>query len=430
MGAHFQKVNVVSIKPPKLSTAQGRIHLTNFLKFHFDITYRFCLCPFSIKLARNTSGSFYYKVKSSTFQNFICIFLNILGCIWDVGELRTVVTFGSQIASTQYFYIALKVVFILSRMTLFWKYSRCRGEFLEIVNFILDERNPLQTRNIAKMRVALLMAIAAGGSFVIGTFCWLSGMLLTNREIFGNGWSITLWWSVMRKWGYVNLFLEDQESLMDSRVSDSCSIVGVIVGGLAVAGYFAKEMSTFYLYVLIHAEVLTMWTVVDGFVYSLNGDKLLSADEVISEYESIKELCSLFNRTLGSLVTYFLVDVTLIYAINMGNFFRGLAGFVFTLSFTFFFIIILVLAADVVHKVQQRILPINISELFKLPDFFSMLGQMNRLKIWLGKPKNRNGISGGIDQIAFIMNDLDTNAVAIKGSNIYAINFSLLASVK
>lgn len=103
-------------------------------------------------------------------------------------ELRSVVTFGARTSFTQYFYIALKFVFLLARVTLLFKCWRRRAEFLEIANFILDESNPFPVKNIHGLHVALLTGVALGSSFLVAMFCWISGMLLPNRDkLFSNG---------------------------------------------------------------------------------------------------------------------------------------------------------------------------------------------------------------------------------------------------
>lgn len=53
--------------------------------------------------------------------------------------------------------------------------------------------------------------------------------------------------------------------------------------------------------------------------------------------------------------------------------------------------------------------------------------QVNLLKKWLSSDDNRRGISQ--DKLFLVVNDIDTNAVAIKGGKIFSITYSLVGNV-
>lgn len=52
---------------------------------------------------------------------------------------------------------------------------------------------------------------------------------------------------------------------------------------------------------------------------------------------------------------------------------------------------------------------------------------MNKFKVWLDLHEETLKIS--TNKLCMILNDLDTNAVAIKGGNMYPITYSLAAAV-
>lgn len=52
---------------------------------------------------------------------------------------------------------------------------------------------------------------------------------------------------------------------------------------------------------------------------------------------------------------------------------------------------------------------------------------MESFKRWLSHEDNRQDIPG--DQIPFIINELDTNSVAIKGNNVFPVTYGLVANV-
>lgn len=107
----------------------------------------------------------------------------------------------------------------------------------------------------------------------------------------------------MISWGYMNFFLRDEESLSNNLVGKhgSDGILDIILGALSAIGYLAKENDAFYMHMLILVVVLTMWTTVDEFVAPLKPDGWIKVDEVVSQYESVKKLCNLFNNTLWGL---------------------------------------------------------------------------------------------------------------------------------
>lgn len=52
---------------------------------------------------------------------------------------------------------------------------------------------------------------------------------------------------------------------------------------------------------------------------------------------------------------------------------------------------------------------------------------MNKLKHWLSKDENRLQLSK--QELYLRINELDTNVVAVKASNVFPITYSLLANV-
>lgn len=63
-------------------------------------------------------------------------------------------------------------------------------------------------------------------------------------------------------------------------------------------------------------------------------------------------------------------------------------------------------------------------------DFFKILSELQAYSLinWLRIPSNRRQAKE--DEILLILHDLDSNAVAIKGSNVFPITFSLIAQVR
>lgn len=129
--------------------------------------------------------------------------------------------------------------------------------------------------------------------------------------------------------------------------------------------------------------------------------------EIYKQYLSLKQLSKMINSLVGLSVTCSLVAGILEYAIGLDEVFvektsaqlANSAGIIF-----YFFnkIAFIMISADVCRRISG-------------------------FKEWLSVDENRVGIPP--DQLSFIVNELDTNVVAIKGSNIFPVTHALAANV-
>lgn len=125
---------------------------------------------------------------------------------------------------------------------------------------------------------------------------------------------------------------------------------------------------------------------------------------------SLHLLGQLINSAFGSNVTLFLIECVVYYATSIDQvFFEGASfengAWARKLSLTFFFLnacLILIVAADITQ-------------------------QMNTIKEWLSVDENRKQVPA--DQVHVILNEVDSNLVALKGNSIFPITYALLANV-
>lgn len=103
--------------------------------------------------------------------------------------------------------------------------------------------------------------------------------------------------------------------------------------------------------------MITLWTTVQAFIASLmkhNAKTLRKDDQIIvQQYASIKNLAVLINHILGPMVMYGLIEMGIVYAVNISNFFKTWTGLVYTCGFTFVCVVILLRSAQIVEMVGE-----------------------------------------------------------------------------
>lgn len=126
------------------------------------------------------------------------------------------------------------------------------------------------------------------------------------------------------------------------------------------------------------------------------------------QYRALQRLVTLINAVFGTNMTLFLADAILYYSTGVFEVFvqdsKNYDGSkVFRLSFFFLnTCVILIFSADVSH-------------------------QMNVMKEWLALDRIKGNIP--IDQLRIYLNDLEMRVVAVKGSNIFSLTFSVIAQI-
>lgn len=58
---------------------------------------------------------------------------------------------------------------------------------------------------------------------------------------------------------------------------------------------------------------------------------------------------------------------------------------------------------------------------------YTFCSQMDSFKEWFGLERNRKNIP--VEEVPFLLNEINTHAVAIKGNNIFPVTYSLAANV-
>jgi len=205
----------------------------------------------------------------------------------------------------------------------------------------------------------------------------------------------------------------------------------MVICGVLKVGWYHRRILGAHMEAFLLLTACTMWTSVNHFLHSL--DNCWSKEEIIfvgkhmiiemecchshsdndkrwlgiyKQYLSLKQLTNMINSVIGPSVTCALFAGILEYAIGLDEIFvekssqlKNSAAIIFYFLSKISFVLI---SADVCRK-------------------------MTTFKEWLSVDENRVGIPS--DQLSFIINELDTNVVAIKGSNIFPLTYGLAANV-
>lgn len=124
------------------------------------------------------------------------------------------------------------------------------------------------------------------------------------------------------------------------------------------------------------------------------------------QYNSIRELSVAINRAVGSLVSLFLLESIFYYSVRFDEMLAfSKLDWKEMVTFTFWLIdssLILYFCAESCH-------------------------QLNYFLDWVKIPENMKGV--GDFEYLLIIQELSSNSVAIKGSNVHAVTYPLIASV-
>lgn len=366
--------------------------LTIFLSTYFAFMYLILCVPYKFVTQRNT-----FTVKIWFPQKILCLAATFSGCLWFLRELRIyllkVHTYTND--PTKYFQIVrLFNTYILRVLTLS-KIWLDRESFENIFKFLACQRVDLP---VLKLRCYQRLLLTGGIIFVFTTHLvlrfwdWISVQHLGLKWEGGltKSWNATVWFATMVKAGRFNLFLEENLNQGEFTLWEVALGVVTIVGYLHRCLLFNLKLLLFLVFslrisnllrrllgscmtYLTLAAVLTLWVPVKAFQMTyLKTDGEYQEFEVASyhkkcenwkriesNYESIKELTTLINKTVGSLMTLLLIDMMLSYsmyteplfAIASGEWVSSLQIF----NFISCYAAIVVISADICHKVSNTL---------------------------------------------------------------------------
>lgn len=156
-----------------------------------------------------------------------------------------------------------------------------------------------------------------------------------------------------------------------------------------------KHVKTFSKHIIIQVE-------------STQDTDLAQWADIYRIYTSLKQISWCINQILGLFITCYLTAGILEYALGLDEVFieKGDRDWTSSICIMFFFLdrcVVICLAADITRIMQK-------------------------FKVWLAEKHNRLDIKS--DQLYLIINELDKNVVAIKGSNVFPISYALAADVR
>lgn len=161
-------------------------------------------------------------------------------------------------------------------------------------------------------------------------------------------------------------------------------------------------MISLYATVFQMAISLTLWWPCKYFAQKLAfPEQNMSFPQVVRDYIHIRKFSTLMNHTFGNFVTCYLLNTSVYYAVA----FYGISHWSAVVTRMFYLggaVIILVISADVTKQVQS-------------------------MKEWLSYNTNVDLIPQ--DMLQVMWQELETNQVAIRGSNVYPVTYSLVSNV-
>lgn len=161
--------------------------------------------------------------------------------------------------------------------------------------------------------------------------------------------------------------------------------------------------------ILVHS--VTLWTSAREFALlnmKLIGNTLLCSrkawDDIYSRYKDLRKLSGLINRSLGSLVVFFLAEGIMYYSINLDNT-MAVLGYI--------------------RKASMIILYCETAGVL----FFSanIHDQVSSVRDWLEVDINRKSVP--VDELQLILNELQTKKIGIHGGNLFTVSYSLIGTV-
>lgn len=152
-----------------------------------------------------------------------------------------------------------------------------------------------------------------------------------------------------------------------------------------------------------------------------------------NQFAMLRQLSRLVNRAFGNVVVWFVLECLLYYCCEadeiIGQFQHENTDWkrvVFTSLYMLQFHFILLLSADIPSKVINRATFFRFDLHKALCNRFCWL-QMSVVKEWLEIPENVNSIFP--NKLSLILDNLNSNDVAVKGSNYFSISYPFLGSV-
>lgn len=158
--------------------------------------------------------------------------------------------------------------------------------------------------------------------------------------------------------------------------------------------------------------------------------------DIYAQFQFLKRLSRLINKIVASNVTFLVAVVSLYYAINIGQTLLNNGNTVDVhiilkskmVRSIFYYVeygMILLVAADVGRQVSFKISDATHNLFLPCLKLFSV--QMDTLRDWLSVTDNRKQVP--LDELCLTINELDKQVVAVKGSHVFPITYSLLANV-
>ncbi len=381
---------------------------TIFYKIYFSTIY-FLLCsPFHISFR----GEHFVK-KTWWPQKLICAFMTIISIYWILQDLGpSKYTPNAPKNPTVLFVTACKLinaVGLLATLKLIW----CNQEkFILILNHLGKKfGNCIQSQNSKRYNLECIFS----AKLLVPCTCGLYTGIALFDALAGRG---------------LGVYQKSHEARLNSTAEYFPLQLDKIISVILKVGWYHRRILGAHMEAFLLFTACTMWTSVNHLVYFLdnNSTKENSKQDFIfvgkhiiiemecrhkgwlsiySQYLSLKQLTNMINPIIGFSVTCSLAAGVLEYAIGLDEVFvektasqlANSAGIIF-----YFFnkITFIMISADVCRKISG-------------------------FKEWLSVDENRVGIPP--DQLSFIVNELDTNVVAVKGSNIFPVTYALAANV-
>lgn len=263
-----------------------------------------------------------------------------------------------------YFQMMLRIFAFFYKVGTFKRFWQNRELFVSILNNITKNDRLLARRRLKIQSPIFIRSIL--GICV----CIAIADLITGAYFVGPTWRLTPdWWCrQLVSLARYTFFTGPPPRLDEAPEIDSVSRVDIVMAVVTAVGLFQRYISGLFCDMCLLSHVITLWSVTHSFAQSIsmslstddsavNTKSLLHWKLVYRQYKAIQNLAKIINKALGNLVTCFMAEAIIFYAINLDvtlatqdAFRKGYMAWFYFDTFSILFI-----AADICSQVCIRL---------------------------------------------------------------------------
>lgn len=380
-----------------------------FLEIFFNFTYYLGCSPFHLKQNAKISQKLNktnFDIKSSCYQKTACAILTFLGLSRFLREiyLRLPTNFHSPSTYLKLAFFFGSIIMKVLTIHIFWTKQKYIQELANMLGEYDIEKNEFKKKTTT-IRTYILCVVYSTLGFLYGCVTLIDWDHDKTIELSDERYIISIWISSVDRATRTFYFLPNNNT----------KTFNIFVVSIGILSSVYRRLLAVFADLLILIITLSLWCPMKQFTGMLNKNcKKLSWTTVQYHFTSLQILSDNINNIFGGIITGFLIGTVINYSTSFDTIFahgyaKSLSYFavmkllIWTLLFFCNASAIFYFSADISHQINKTV------------------------KGWLKRSDNRRMVT--VDETILLLKDLDDNSIAITGSNVFPITYSLVASV-